>query len=261
MPMKTVVYQSFRTENVPHYITRCMETVRDWAQLKGFDYRFIDDRMFSYAPAWYREKVNNDKCLISDLARLELAREFLDGGYDRTVWVDADILVFSPDEFDIQIQDGFALCKEVWVWRKKYRFWPPKTGAAVNNSVSVFCKGNGFLDFYIDKCKSIVRERQDIIHVEVGTKFLTRVHKKDPIKLIQDVGLFSPVVMNDIATCGRTYLRAFARKFKTRIHAANLCNFFLGKRAMEIDMTERVYDLVVDRLLESRGDVVNRFMK
>src|SRR5258706_16177245 len=90
--MRTVVYQSYRTNSVPTWITRCLESVREWAKCQGFDYVFIDDRLFEYAPQWYRTKVKDDILLISDLARLKLAKEFLDQKYQRTIWVDADVL-------------------------------------------------------------------------------------------------------------------------------------------------------------------------
>jgi hypothetical protein len=35
--------------------------------------------------------------LVSDLARLTLARDYLAQGYDRALWVDADVVVFDPD--------------------------------------------------------------------------------------------------------------------------------------------------------------------
>jgi len=57
--MRTVVYQSFRTENVPAWISRCLESVRLWAGAKGYDYRFIGDEIFDLAPGWYREKAKN----------------------------------------------------------------------------------------------------------------------------------------------------------------------------------------------------------
>ncbi len=41
--MKTIIYQSYRTENVPTWISTCMQTVKDWATLKGLDYQRIDD--------------------------------------------------------------------------------------------------------------------------------------------------------------------------------------------------------------------------
>ena len=68
--MKTLVYQSFRTSDVPVWVTRCMKTVRGWAADRGFDYQFFDDRFFEYAPDWYREKVKHHRLLVGDLARL-----------------------------------------------------------------------------------------------------------------------------------------------------------------------------------------------
>ena len=44
--MKTLVYQSFRTSDVPGWVTRCMKSVRGWAADRGFDYQFFDDRFF-----------------------------------------------------------------------------------------------------------------------------------------------------------------------------------------------------------------------
>ncbi len=54
MPPDTVVFQSFRTRDVPAWITRCMETARAWAALRGFDYQFLDDRFFDRIPDRYR---------------------------------------------------------------------------------------------------------------------------------------------------------------------------------------------------------------
>ena len=53
--MKTLVCQSFRTSDVPGWVTRCMKSVRGWAADRGFDYQFFDDRFFEYAPDWCRE--------------------------------------------------------------------------------------------------------------------------------------------------------------------------------------------------------------
>jgi hypothetical protein len=46
---RTVVYQSYRTRDVPAWIATCMHTVRAWAASRGFDYRFIDGRLFDRA--------------------------------------------------------------------------------------------------------------------------------------------------------------------------------------------------------------------
>ena len=44
--MKTVVFQSYKTEDVPPWIATCMDGVRQWSAAKGFDYRFMDDQFF-----------------------------------------------------------------------------------------------------------------------------------------------------------------------------------------------------------------------
>ena len=64
--MKTLVYQSFRTSDVPGWVTRCMKSVRGWAADRGFDYQFFDNRFFEYAPDWYREKVKHHRLLVGD---------------------------------------------------------------------------------------------------------------------------------------------------------------------------------------------------
>lgn len=41
--MTTLVFQSFGTEGVSVWLERCMESVRSWASLRGFDYLRLDD--------------------------------------------------------------------------------------------------------------------------------------------------------------------------------------------------------------------------
>ena len=54
--LKTLVYQSFRTTDVPLWIERAMKSVRDWAEVRGYDYEFIDDKIFDLVPEWYLKK-------------------------------------------------------------------------------------------------------------------------------------------------------------------------------------------------------------
>ena len=111
--MKTLVYQSFRTSDVPGWVTRRMKSVRGWAADRGFDYQFFDDRFFEYAPDWYREKVKHHRLLVGDLARLELGKKFLAEGYDRTIWIDADVIVFDSENFNVDIREDFAFCRNI----------------------------------------------------------------------------------------------------------------------------------------------------
>ncbi|MDJ0947522.1 MAG: hypothetical protein QNJ94_01225 [Alphaproteobacteria bacterium] len=254
--MKTVVYQSYRTENVPGWITRCLKTVRDWTDRNGFDYAFVDDRMFDYVPDWFREKAAGNILLISDLARLELAREFLGKGYERTIWVDADIVVFDPDRFDIEVSEEYGFCREVWV--QKTRWGRRIISKRVNNAVTVFVSGNSMLDFYIHACKSTVANRSgELRPVLIGTEFLTSLHEDLKFPLIESVGLFSPPVTKDIAAGGGAMLDVYIKVFGRPLRAGNLCASMRNKKIYGVHMTDAIYDRAIDNLLETRGNIIN----
>ncbi len=50
-------------------------------------------------------RILNIVLLMTDLGRLELAREFLDHRFERTIWVDADIVVFNAAKFKVEVND------------------------------------------------------------------------------------------------------------------------------------------------------------
>ena len=271
--MKTVVYQSYRSTEEPVWIARCMQTVKRWSALKGFDYVFIDDRLFDYVPPWYREKVNGQVQLISDLARLELARELLSSGYERTIWADADLVVFDAERFEIAIREEYAFCREIWLEKLEVLralrqgltglSWPQRVQPLfrVNNSVTVFTEANSMLDFYVHACKLLVKNKRGAIpKQEVGTFFLTRLYKSLRFPLLTDVALFSPVVMHDIAGGRGDYTKLYMEEFGSAVHAANLCASYSGEKYNGLRMDERLYDLVLDRLVETKGAVVNGFL-
>ncbi|HKR00652.1 MAG TPA: hypothetical protein VJT09_08260 [Pyrinomonadaceae bacterium] len=267
--LKTVVYQSYRTTDVPGWISRSMQTVREWAALKGFAYVFVDDRLFDYTPAWYRQKVNNQIQLVSDLARLELAREFLLGEFERTIWVDADVVVFDADRLEIDVTEEYAFCHEVWVEKlsflraarrglKGFRWGGVYCRRRVNNAVAVFTRGNSMLDFYIHACQRIVKnKRGDISNLEVGTHFLTELHRKFPLPLLRNIGLFSPHLMLDIATGGRRIAEIYLKEFGSPVWAANLCASYANKEYEGLTVGDDAYHTVLDRLLETGGKAVN----
>ncbi len=254
--MKTVVYQSYRTTEVPVWIERCLASVRQWAAAQGFEYRFCDDHFFQYAPAWYRNRVQDNILLVADLARLALAKELLEESCERAIWVDADVLVFAPERLRIEVDEGFAFCRELWLAPS------PQPGQLagtlrVNNAVSVFVKGNRLLDFYIDACERIVRSAQGELNVlSVGTRFLTDLHRHLSFPLIEQVGLFSPVLMR-ILTDGHVAqaIRLYRQTAGSPIHAANLCASFRNTQADGVDMTDALYSRAIDNLLAAPSQV------
>ena len=279
--MKTIVYQSYRRHNVPGWITSCMNIVEKWASSKGFDYVFIDDRMFEYVNDWYKQKVQQNILPISDLARLEIAKELLGKGYERTIWVDADLILFDPDNFEIAVEDQFAFTKEIWVDKNKFGFIYFEQ--RVCNAVTVLTANNSFLEFYIYACKTIVAAPQHWISrfggstkinakLErfkaglskpsarlpsdiVGTEFLTRLNKAVSFPLLENIGLFSPILMNEIASGRHRYIKKYMRLFGHPIYGANLCGSSAG-----IDFTEDVANKVMDKLMSTKGNVVNQYL-
>lgn len=253
--METVVYQSYRTHDVPVWIERCLSTVRAWASLQGFDYRFIDDRLFDYVSAWYRQKVSSNVLLMSDLARLVVARELLREGYRRTIWLDADVVVFSPEHFRIDVEGDYAFCREVWF---EQSLCGQLTGShRVNNAVAVFDQDNDFLDFYVHACQEIVRHATHLNTTTVGTRFLTPLHQLVPLPLINQVGMFSPVVLHWLAR-GQvaTTLRLYQQTSGFAIHAANVCSSFRNTLCDGVAMTDLYYGQVIESLLSASPEAV-----
>ena len=253
--MKTIVYQSYRTHDVATWITACMDTVRAWAASSGFDYEFIDDSFLDRAPAWFREKAGAEICPVTDLARLIVAREYLAIGYERTVWVDADMLVFAPGQLSVDVSRGFAFCAESWL-----RVGPQGRGSVtrrVNNSISVFVKGNVHLDFFIDTCSRLAQE--PTLNKLAVVRFLTDLSRILRFQLLGNVGLFSPTLMNEIATGQTKWLPDYARTLPEPLACANLCGSLVDVPVDGSTATAQTFEAVVERCLASRGDVVNRW--
>jgi hypothetical protein len=254
--MKTVVYQSFRSDAVRGPVARCVATVEAWAKLRGFAYRFLGDELFDRVPDWFRDRVAGNRLSMSDLARLKVARELLDEGADRAVWVDADVVVFDPGNFDIAIEKEYAFCREVWIRRGGGGKLLATEG--LHNAVCVFARGNSFLDFYIHAACEIVRAADaEVVSQKLGPDFLSRLKDVIGDRVLGDVGLFSPIVTADIARGGGRAAAAYMKAFGHPIRAANLCLSFVGRNSGGVTLTETMLDRAIDRLLESRGEVVN----
>jgi hypothetical protein len=252
--VKTIAYQSFRTSDVPPWIETCLGSAREWAASKGFEYRFFDDGFFDFCPAWYRQRVERNILLMSDLARLVAARRLLEEGFERAIWIDADLLIFAPSAFEIETGEKFAFNTELWVNREQGKFvgwW------RVNNAVCTFDRGNAFLDFYIDTCERIVRQHDGgggaIDRLSVGTNFLSGLHKLAPLPLIRCVGTFNPILMEHLARGEVEPLRAYRKYFGHAIGAANLCGSFRGQVVQGVKMEDSIYQGTIRALLGPAG--------
>ena len=223
--MKTVVIQSYRTTGVSGWRNKCLRSVREWAAHNGFEYTFLGDEIFERVPGWYRDKVGGNVLLMTDLARLVLAKEQLDDGFERAVWVDADVIVFDPYGLSVDVDGQYGFCRQIWIGRRRLgrgpeyflrRYFKTQARSEVNNAVAVFHRHCSFLAFYIDKCQAIVRNKTGKFNgLEVGTTFLTQLSRIMPVPIIDGIGLFSPLVNRDDAESGGAalplHINAFAQ--------------------------------------------------
>jgi len=247
--MKTVVYQSYKPEGGPDWIRLCLDSVRGWAAARGFDYRFVGDEIFDPVPAWYRDKAAGQVPVITDLGRLLLARQYLDEGYERAVWLDADVLVFDPDRFGLDVSEGCAFGDEVWVQ-------PGKTTDSlrayrnVHNAISVFVAGNSFLDFYIDACQSVLRRVEGGVPPQiVGPKLLGALHNLVGFRLVPEVGMLSPLTVRDVAAGGGPALDMMVRRSRGPVRAVNLCSSLAGRTADGVRLSDGLLADVCEALL------------
>jgi hypothetical protein len=272
--MKTVVYQSYRDHEVPPWITRCLESVKNWTQAKGFEYRFLGDEFLGRPDASYLEKVDSNVLLTSDLARLLVARDLLSAGYERTIWVDADVFVFDPEHLEINITSEYAFCNEIWMERTAWpsRIWQLLSRGSwrlfnyekrVNNAVCVFVAGNSLLDFYIHAAERVIAVRHPSLITPwlVGVGLLTRLNSAIKLPLLYTIGQLSPLLLDAICNCRCEILSGFARHLKHPIYAANLCSSFARQGYQGIRLTDAQYSAALNVLAQSRGNVINSLIR
>jgi hypothetical protein len=252
--MKTVVAQSYRTNDVPEWIARCLESVRDWTARKGYDYQFADDSSFALCGEIYLARVGDNKCSITNLSRLELLRQAHRDGYDRAIWLDADIQVFDPERFDIDLDEGYAVARETWVdWAPGNRWTVRPT---VNNSAMVFMRDEPDLDFLIAATRHVGLYRAIAHNFQVGVSLIRGLQVSLNFKLIENSGMFSSSILYAIARGLDLPLEAQARYHGAPVHAANLC----GGAHAKPSIGEASIMLAMDRLSATKGDVINRWL-
>jgi hypothetical protein len=257
--VETVVFQSYRTTRVAPWIARCLESVRAWAALNDFEYRFVDDRLFDYAPPWYRQKVANHVLLVSDLARLKLARELLASGYRRTIWVDADVLMFDPRPARFQLPSGYAFCREIWGWRGNDGYpLPPEE--RVNNSIFVFEPGNPMLDFFAHAMESAVANSPGPVSPVTSTLILTELNRRFGLPQLRHMGTLSPHTLAALATGDEAFLSPYMAKVGEPLVGANLCGSFGDAKIHGSMLEPSIFERAAALLLETRGAALNRFV-
>jgi hypothetical protein len=257
MSSDTVVFQSFRTRDVPPWIDACMASVRGWCERRGLVYDFMDDAFLELVPEWYARKADHHIYLVADLARLVAAQRHLDRGFRRAVWIDADVLIFDPDRFDLDVRSDHAFCAEVWIMMDGAGV--ERAHRRVNNAISVYDRDNPFLPFYLHACQQIVRNLPSPVPpLSVSTRFLTELHPQLGFELVPNAGLLSPHVQAALHAGLDTTLRLLMEQHGGPLYAANLCAHFRDRETGGVCLSDEDFETTVEQLLRSGGESLNR---
>lgn len=255
--MTIKVGQSFRRDDVPSWLQRCMAGVEKWARASGYEYEFIDDALFDLIPPAWREAIGPSKVVLSDFARLLWAERELAAGVERFIWIDADVLILAPDEFAVPLDSGYGFCREVWLARG-----PDGALLAserINNAVCTFARQNTLLPFYLEACQQRIRwAGSPVPKLALGTAFLTPLHRLAGLSLIPHVGLISPLLGDAVLRGNGQVLDQYVERFGQTHHAVNLCASLQSTTLDGVVVSEDYFERISERLLQGGGWVLNQ---
>jgi len=225
VPGGTIILQSHRESGLPDWIDACLESVRAWSTCAGYDYQFTGDEMLQRVPSLWREKTAHHSQIAADLGRLYLLREALENGADQAVWIDADVLVFNPEDMTMEAESAFAFGRELWVEEAGRSHHVRRN---VHNAMMIMKPGNPVLEFYIHAAERILDRLAasdgpaQVPAQIIGPKLLGALHNFADFPLLDDVAMISPAVLNDIAAGGGAALNALISALPVRPGAVNL---------------------------------------
>lgn len=247
MPERTLVLQSHKQPLPYAWLSECLDSVRNWAGQSGFSYRFLDDELFALLDRSLRDKFADRPVILSDLARLRWIQRFLEEGWQRVVWLDADVLVFSPGRL-VPPAENYMVGREVWVQQSgNGRF---KVYRKVHNAYLVFCRGNSFLDYYIATAQQLLERTEQTVPAQfIGPKLLTAYHNICAHPVQEEAAMFSPEVIRDISAGGGKALELFNSRSICAPAAANL--------SASLNTNDELMNKVIEVLLSGRAGEQN----
>lgn len=248
---KVAVLQSFRTSDVPSWITRCMDSVRHWALSQGWDYLVLDDRFLDLPPGWVRQRCGRNLYAVTDVARLIWARDMLSGDYERVIWADADVLVFDLDGLARHVgavqEHGFA--RELFLRVSGHRT-EPQWG--LNNALMVFDRNDPVLSDYLRICLERLEgyRNGEVPRTAMGPALLQQLDDTRHIHRIEGVGLFTPAMLEPFAAGRDALMRLYLSHCAVPPAAANLCHFMRNAAtASRRPAFDRMYAAAIERLM------------
>jgi len=252
--MQRVVFQSYRTSNRPEFIQRCLDSVASWASSENLEYRFYGDELFDRVPDWIKDRCGHHVLPMSDFARLVVARELLNEGFDRVLWMDADVVVFDPESMAIPWEEQVAFTREVWIGVDAQK--RPTIHFNIANAATLFGPDQRTIEFLLERHERFARQARRMDKLDFGTRPLTAFSKEAAWPEITSVGMASGAVLHDITTGGGAFASALARGSGHPLGGLNLCGSLEGMSSHGFTIDDGVYLEAIDRLLATKGEVL-----
>ena len=107
-----------------------------------------------------------------------------------------------------------------------------------------------FLDFYIHACQSVLhRVDSGVPNQIVGTKLLTAMHNIIGFPLMEQVGVASPLVLQDLSTgSDGPALTCLVAKSPATLRAVNLCGSLVGQIVDGVSINDDLLASTVEHL-------------
>ena len=245
----TVVIQSHRSPLPYSWISVCLETVRDWADRNNYAYQWLGDDLFAHVPDAILEKTRDQRVIATDIARLSVLARALENTYRGAVWLDADFLIFDPDNFELP-GIPYAVGREVWVQQDARQNL--KVYKKVHNAFLMFRRENSFLDFYRDAAERMIYMNHGSMPPQfVGPKLLTAIHNTVHLPVFEKAAMLSPLVVLDLLKGGGRALDLFNARSGEPPAGANLCSSSCDLHAVTPEQMQRLTEI----MLHGGGDL------
>ncbi len=244
--MSTLIVQSQRAPLPYRFLERCLASVREWTENAGFDYQFLGDELFQFLAPQVLDKTRGRVLIATDIARLQWLQHLLAQGYERVVWLDADVLIFAPDALQLPEQ-SFAVGRETWVQAGPKG---PVLHRKVHNAFLQAAAGDSALPFYLQSAQHLVLANTGGMPDQfVGPKLLTALHNVVQFPVCELVNMLPPSVALDRLGKGGPYLTRYHQAYTQAPAALNLCSSAVASG----ELSEAQMNRLVSLLLETQS--------
>ena len=215
---KVLVLQSDRPPPRPEWRRRCLASVEGWAAGQGYAYRLIGDELFDPIPDELERACVGVLLPLTDIGRLLWLQKLLREGWDRVIWLDADILIFDPS---LRLT-GEAVGREIWI--SKGRETGYRAAESVNNCVLSVAAQSPLRQRLLEATLAEAASFRAAPHPRaLGPDLFRRLHAADPLPVAPDIAMASPIMLAALAGGDPAPLAAHRAVWVGPVRAANLC--------------------------------------